>query len=304
MPDPTFKELRGQNYFHDTDLPLKIYMHEYKSRTDRWHRHQDFYELVIICSGHACNENEASSTMVQAGNVFLFPAGSVHRYREIHHFWHYNLLFDPALLTPNLPMLKQLPGYRMLFQMPPATSEGSCSQLLSVDESVLARLIAQIEQIRNELALRTPGWQAAACFSFLHFLAYLLRNCVPQTLRPDATIQQIGKIIRMLEEDSKKSYSLQELASEVHMSVSSFRHHFTAVTGVAPGNFLIKLRIKKALLLLCSPASITRVAEQAGFQDSNYFARQFRSQTGLTPREFQKTYRETPAILQTVLERL
>lgn len=304
MPDLALIELRRQKLFHDTDFPLEIFMHEYKARTNRWHRHQDFYELVVICSGHARNENEVSSTMVQAGNVFLLPAGSVHRYREIHQFWHYNVLFDPALLTPNLPMLKQLPGYRMLFQMPPSTPEAACSQLLSVDEGILAHLIAQIEQIRSELALRTPGWQAAACFGFLYFLAYLLRNCTPRNLRPDATIQKIGKAIRMIEEDSRKPYTLEKLARGVHMSVSSFRHHFTAVTGLSPGNFLIKLRIRKALLLLCSPASISRVAEQVGFQDSNYFARQFRNQTGMTPSEFQKKYRETPAILHTVMDKL
>jgi len=304
MPNTVFSELRRQKIFHNKDFPLEILMHEYKTRTDRWHRHQDFYELVVICSGHARNENKVSSTMVQAGNVFLLPTGSVHRYREIHQFWHYNLLFDPALLTPNLPMLKQLPGYRMLFQMPPTTPETACSQLLSVDEGVLAHLIAQLEQMRSELALRAPGWQAVAYFSFLYFLAHLLRNCTPRNLRPNATIQKIGKVIRMLEEDSRKPYTLEKLASKVHMSVSSFRHHFTAVTGLSPGNFLIKLRIKKALLLLCSPASISRVAEQVGFQDSNYFARQFRNQTGMTPSEFQKKYRETPAILHTVMDKL
>ncbi|MFA6929948.1 MAG: AraC family transcriptional regulator [Lentisphaeria bacterium] len=304
MPTALLRELQGRNFFHDAELPLKIFMHEYKSHTDRWHRHQDFYELVVICSGHACNENEASATMVQAGDVYLFPAGSVHRYRQIQHFWHYNLLFDPAILTPNLPYLMQLPGYQLLFHFPPRPASDACSQVLSVDESVLARLISQIEQIRNELALQTPGWQAGAYFGFLHFLAYLLRNCVPQRLQLDTNIQQISRVIRMTEEDCRKPYSLLELAKEAHMSVSSFRHHFTAITGVSPGDYLIKLRIKKALLLLCSSSSITRVAGQVGFHDSNYFARQFRRQNGMTPREFQKKYQVNPNILEEVMEQL
>ena len=143
MPNTVFSELRRQKIFHNKDFPLEILMHEYKTRTDRWHRHLDFYELVVICSGHARNENKVSSTMVQAGNVFLLPAGSVHRYQEIHQFWHYNVLFDPALLDAQSADAEAIARLsHVVSQMPPSTPEAACSQLLSVDEGVLAHLIA------------------------------------------------------------------------------------------------------------------------------------------------------------------
>ena len=71
---------------------------------------------------------------------------------------------------------------------------------------------------------------------------------------------------------------------------SSFRHHFTEITGIPPGEYLLKLRLKKALLMLMSPNRISNIAAQCGFRDNNYFSRQFRKQLGMPPRNFHQEY--------------
>ena len=74
------------------------------------------------------------------------------------------------------------------------------------------------------------------------------------------------------------------------MSESCFRHHFFAVTGVAPIRYLIRMRLKKALLLLTTVTPIADIARLSGFSDQNYFTRQFRKQFGITPNAFRKQY--------------
>ncbi|OQA80287.1 MAG: HTH-type transcriptional activator RhaS [Lentisphaerae bacterium ADurb.Bin242] len=296
-------DLFGSRFFGGTDLPLKIYMHDYKSATDKWHRHNEFYELVIVCSGTAHNENTRRSESVHAGNVFLFPSGSVHRYTGIRNFCHYNILFQPSLLKIDQVNLASLPGYPLLFQFQ-FEGEDRCSPLLSVDETVLSRLVSMIETILNECDPCTAGWRESAYFEFMRMLVCLLRYCVPQDVGIGQNAFQIGRAIRAMEKDCARVFTLKSLADEVHMSPSSFRHHFTEITGIPPGEYLLKLRIRKAILMLTSPTSVSSVALQSGFRDNNYFSRQFRKKTGLSPREFQKKYRNMQITVQDLLAKL
>jgi len=48
---------------------------------------------------------------------------------------------------------------------------------------------------------------------------------------------------------------------------------------------------KSKILLLCSEKSITDIAYECGFHDSNYFSLQFKKATGLPPRDFAKRHR-------------
>ncbi len=296
-------ELHSNKFFKGSELPLKIFMHEYKSATDKWHRHNDFYELVVVCSGTARNENGKRRELVRAGNIFLLPDHSVHRYAGIKNFCHYNILFHPSLLKFDQVNLASLPGYSELFHFQ-FNGEDQCSQLLSVDEAALSKLVSMIETIRNEAALRTPGWRESAFFEFMRMLVYLLRCCVPQDAGIGQNAFQIGCAIRLMEEDCTKPFTLKSLADEVHMSESSFRHHFTEITGLPPGEYLLKLRIRKALLMLTSPSSISSIAAQSGFRDNNYFSRQIRKQTGFTPREIQKKYGTMQLSVNDLLEKL
>ncbi|MEP3932587.1 helix-turn-helix transcriptional regulator, partial [Rhodopirellula bahusiensis] len=59
-----------------------------------------------------------------------------------------------------------------------------------------------------------------------------------------------------------------------------------------PIKYLIQVRIQEASRLLRSTdRSITDIAFDVGFSDSNYFSRQFRTHLGLSPREYRKQMR-------------
>jgi AraC-like DNA-binding protein len=62
---------------------------------------------------------------------------------------------------------------------------------------------------------------------------------------------------------------------------------FRKATGQTPIEYLVRLRIQKAMeLLRTTDRTITEIAMDVGFNDSNYFARQFRRLTDRSPRAF------------------
>jgi transcriptional regulator GlxA family with amidase domain len=75
-----------------------------------------------------------------------------------------------------------------------------------------------------------------------------------------------------------------ELAARINLSPSRFRALFTAQTGVSPAQFLRRLRLRRARLLLeHSFLSVKEVMAAVGYSDPSHFARDFRRAHGTSP---------------------
>lgn len=110
--DFRFYELEIVSY----SLPLAVFRWDTYVRSDDYHRHCDFYELVLVYKGSARNDSGTGTLeTVTVGNVFLLPPGSIHRYQAIHEFAHFNILFRPELLNQIRFDLETLPGFQALF---------------------------------------------------------------------------------------------------------------------------------------------------------------------------------------------
>ncbi|MBT3191025.1 MAG: helix-turn-helix transcriptional regulator, partial [Verrucomicrobia bacterium] len=73
------------------------------------------------------------------------------------------------------------------------------------------------------------------------------------------------------------------------MSESSLLRAFKQATARAPTQYLLELRLRRARhLLRYTRLNVTEIAFQTGFNDSNYFARQFRKGVGTSPREYRR----------------
>ena len=111
--DFRFYELEIVSY----SLPLAVFRWDTYVRSDDYHRHCDFYELVLVYKGSARNDSGTGTLeTVTVGNVFLLPPGSIHRYQAIHEFAHFNILFRPELLNQIRFDLETLPGFQALFR--------------------------------------------------------------------------------------------------------------------------------------------------------------------------------------------
>jgi two-component system, response regulator YesN len=78
--------------------------------------------------------------------------------------------------------------------------------------------------------------------------------------------------------------SLSELARQVGMSKHRLSHRFREVLGVTFRDYLLKVRLERAKVLLAAGnRSITEVAQDVGFSDLPRFDKMFKRYTGLTP---------------------
>jgi transcriptional regulator GlxA family with amidase domain len=106
---------------------------------------------------------------------------------------------------------------------------------------------------------------------------------------PDVPLR-LGRVLSRMEQAPSESLSLAELAREAAMSECTFLRKFREATGFSPTDYLLRSRIRRAEELLARrKLSITEVAARCGFEDSNYFSRQFRRVTGVSPRAHRRS---------------
>ena len=84
---------------------------------------------------------------------------------------------------------------------------------------------------------------------------------------------------------------ISRAATEVGMSESSMARRFKTAYRVSLIGYIQEVRIERAKdALEMSSLPIERISEQIGYRDSSYFRRLFKVKTGMTPKEYRKSY--------------
>jgi len=86
--------------------------------------------------------------------------------------------------------------------------------------------------------------------------------------------------------------SLEFLSKKYSMSPSHFSKQFKHITGVGLSEYINVSRISLAeKLLVKTNKTITEIAGECGFNDSNYFASVFKKIKGITPKKYSMIYK-------------
>jgi AraC family transcriptional regulator len=94
---------------------------------------------------------------------------------------------------------------------------------------------------------------------------------------------------RHIEEHATEPLSLDELAQSVGTSTFHFLRVFRDALGVTPHQYLIRVRLLRALSLLHDPSlQVTEIAQLAGWNDLSNFIRTFRREIGCSPRAYRQ----------------
>lgn len=286
--------LKSTQFFKDRAFPLACLRQETHADTVL-HRH-DFHELVVILAGSGRHVTEIEDYPIGAGDVFMIRGEMAHGYAGTQNMTLVNILFDPRRLKLPLAGLQDLPGFHVLFQVEPhLRRQGRFRSRLRLDPGDLAEAGSMIARLQDELQRGAPGFRFMACTHLMGLIGFLSR-CYAQARHPEIKpLMRFGEVLSYVEQNSAARLTVRDLARRAHMSESSLTRMFHRVTGLPPLEHVIRIRMARARdLLLRSDSRITEVAYECGFNDSNYFSRQFKKISGLSPRAFRT---RTPAAL-------
>ncbi|HYG24918.1 MAG TPA: helix-turn-helix domain-containing protein [Verrucomicrobiae bacterium] len=277
--------LKAKDWFTDA-FPLSVERREPQPAFPP-HKHE-FSEIVLVTAGTALHVTGHDSWRLSAGEVFVIGGPRVHEYRELEKLALINILFDAGKLRVQPGDLPSIPGYHALFTLEPVwRRRGQFTSRLRLSPAELSAVLGFVDQLESELKARLPGFGFQSTALFMQIVCYLSR-CYSRFKGSDSrALLRSAEAIAHLESNFAEPLNLNRLADIAHMPKRTFIRCFQAATGNSPIAYLIELRIRHAARLLRQTnESVTDIAFQVGFNDSNYFTRQFRAVIGLSPREY------------------
>ena len=285
------KVLKKQDWFHADGFPIVV---ERRDPQEPFGLHcHEFSEIVIITGGDGVHITGEDSYELKTGDTFVIGGDRPHDYLNMNRLSLINILFDPDELPLSIGDLQSLSGYHALFTLEPAwRRRHQFTSRLQLSPAEIAETLQLVDKLDNELTTRDSGFAVMAIAAMLELVTFLSR-CYSETRNPNSkTLIQIGETICHMRRNLSEPIALEELLSISGMSRTNYIRMFESTMGTSPIKHLIGLRLEEASRLLRSTdRTITEIALDVGFSDSNYFSRQFRSANGLSPREYRKRHR-------------
>jgi two-component system, response regulator YesN len=109
------------------------------------------------------------------------------------------------------------------------------------------------------------------------------------TQRSSVGRQAVSKAKEFIETNYASDIGLKEVAEAVYLNSSYFSQVFKEITGENFINYLTKIRIEKAVVLLKqSELKIYEITKAVGYNDQAYFSRIFKQIVGVNPIEYRR----------------
>ena len=289
----------GIHYFGLAGFPLAVR----RVRTDTGHtpshphdlteieHSHDFCELAIVTRGSAMHMLEGNAFPVTAGDVFLLQGRQRHYFYERQNLDLINIMYDPGKIALPENELRRMPGYCAMFMLEPTfRRQHRFASRLHLKRVPLAHVERLVEEMEHECDDVKTGHEVALRAKLLELMVYLSRAYTSTDTTEAHALLRVGNVIGALENDFAKDWKLDDLLKIAHMSRSNLMRVFRKATGQPPIEYLVRLRIQRAMeLLRGTDLSVTEIALEVGFNDSNYFTRSFRKATGLSPRKYRQS---------------
>lgn len=141
---------------------------------------------------------------------------------------------------------------------------------------------AGIDELSKQMLINYFG-------ELMTFLIRCQKNSGGDILQYDENNKIIADAAEYIYFNYDKDITLEDVANKFNISKSYFSKRFKEVTGFGYKEYLISVRLKEACdLLLNTEKTITQIAFECGFNDSNYFGDAFRKTKGVSPHKYRK----------------
>ncbi len=154
-------------------------------------------------------------------------------------------------------------------------------------------LISLLKGFMQEAEVTLPGRELLLDAIGARIVHSLIRAAIELPAVPDRIGDriEIHRVIEHLHRHYADKVAVAELARIAAMSVAHFSRVFRHETGYPPLDYLIRLRLQKArLLLLAGSDNVTEISLKCGFATPSHFAASFQRQYGTTPTDYRKQH--------------
>ena len=250
---------------------------------DHYH---SFYEIFYLWSGSCRFLLKDTVYQLEAGDLVFIAPG------ELHHS-----LYSVGEVC-EIVMIYFKEEYLHLPNFPAATNnrEDTGGKLHSFMGSVPTVYQDALHSLLNRMLTENSRFDQYSehferCY-LEELLLMLMRHSVMNEKEPGLLNSRDADILlatKYIYNNFRKPLTLEEVSSVASLSPTYFSKKFKLITGMGFKEYLNFVRLKHAqTALLTTNSSITDIALEYGFNDSNYFKDLFKKVYGKSPREYRK----------------
>ncbi len=245
------------------------------------HEHE-FGEIVIVMSGNGWHVLNDEPQLITCGEVFYIRPEDRHAFEQVNELFLTNVIYRPSerLLRPE--RIQQL--------LEDGTAAGRKRWQLT--EDALGEIRPLLDALTREVRSDDPLSDLMAESLFIQLAVALCRHRFAVDGADIPADARFGHVLAFLRHHCSEDVDLEELAHRFGYSLRTFCRVFRDATATTPHNYLVQLRLGRAMRALrATNDSITEVAFACGFHDSNYFSSAFSKMTGFSPSEYRRLSR-------------
>lgn len=172
------------------------------------------------------------------------------------------------------------------------TGPDRMGEIIQMGLTAEKRIMGFLDRLGSELdTLDNNFWRCRSrsiLYEILSFLQYLYTEMdIDNNYKVLETESDIDKVILHIHANYDQKITLSSLTKLFHINRTTLSEEFTKVTGLPVIDYVIKLRIKIASLLLSQTAiPISEIVYRTGFNDSTHFGKMFKKHTGFSPSQY------------------
>lgn len=237
------------------------------------------------------------SFLLHEGDLVLFPKNSIHSATALSDDGgsYYVFQVHPTIIKDIVEPEKE-DSFQFFFSLDNAVASFIWRKTV-LEEGGLVFLIQDIIKEYNSYDYFSA---AAQKLSLFRLLLAIIRNPQEKTVgvfdkvkTGTYSISYVHKAYEYINTNYSSEISAEDLANSLNISYKYFLDCFSRITGESFKAYLNKTRIKHAKSkLINSSATVSEVGSAVGYNSTSYFILEFKKQTGMTPLQYVKKYRD------------
>ncbi|CAH8194743.1 helix-turn-helix domain-containing protein [Vibrio aestuarianus] len=234
------------------------------------HSH-DFQELFIVSKGSGTHVINDTPNNISKNQVCFVDPQDRHLFENVDNLYLSNILFRKDSIYMPAGLKDYIPD------------DNSDQKSWHISTTSMEKITSLIKILDRELHVETIGSDLMAQALFQQLIVELHRG----KLSPVETVDMDDKVMQVIEwlkYNYSEEFNIDEVSDRFQLSTRTLSRKIKQITNLSFNNYLHQIRINNAIQMLqYSDLSITDIAFQVGYSDSNYFSTKFKKVTQKSP---------------------
>lgn len=291
-------ELYTINNILDISMPISIRSEDIFSSNNR-----SMFRLIFVETGAGLLNINNTVAMFIAPCIFCLNEDDVIRLEKGYDIKAQVIYFSPCIINNILTLEKirnkaeELVGteYTDYFYLIPfiERSQDFCG-MFEMGPTIGQKMTQLFRSFNNEInTFENRFWRCRTRSFFLEILfliQYIFTGSkTEEEIKISSASSELNDVILYLHINYQKKITIEDLTNIFHINRTTLSKKFRNSTGMSIIDYLTKLRIKIACMLLKeTELPITEILFRIGYTESNHFGRMFKKHIGCSPSEYRK----------------